>query len=163
MPLHDYICASCNGISEYIVDFEERENVQTCDYCNGIASFDSRVKRFRHIGPVFADLMDIEDRLLSTKQKAAGMRIRDHRDVTKWERDNKVVACSEEEQKFAQEENRELAAQQKKTVSEGGMTAWADEVDKTDIQSSTGWSDTKYDRWKTMTDTAQKDLQNVTE
>ena len=159
MPLYKYKCTSCDYIDEYIVDVDDQNSVQICEECGGLANYYPFFK-FRHVGPVFADLMDIEDRLLSTKQRQAGMRIRDHRDVEKWERDNKLTVCTEQEIKENREYSMDLVSQQKKVMSEGGMSAWADEVDRMDIQSSTGWSDTQYDRWKTLTDKAQKDAQD---
>lgn len=159
MPLYKYKCTSCDYIDEYIVDVDDQNSVQICEECGGLANYYPFFK-FRHVGPVFADLMDIEDRLLSTKQRQAGMRIRDHRDVEKWERDNKLTVCTEQEIKENREYSMDLVSQQKKVMSEGGMSAWADEVDRMDIQSTTGWSDTQYDRWKTLTDKAQKDAQD---
>ena len=159
MPLYKYKCTSCEYIDEYIVDVDDQNSVQICEECGGLANYYPFFK-FRHVGPVFADLMDIEDRLLSTKQRQAGMRIRDHRDVEKWERDNKLTVCTEQEIKENREYSMDLVSQQKKVMSEGGMSAWADEVDRMDIQSTTGWSDTQYDRWKTLTDKAQKDAQD---
>ena len=159
MPLYKYKCTSCDYIDEYIVDVDDQNSVQICEECGGLANYYPFFK-FRHVGPVFADLMDIEDRLLSTKQRQAGMRIRDHRDVEKWERDNKLTVCTEQEIKENREYSMDLVSQQKKVMSEGGMSAWADEVDRMDIQSTTGWSDTQYDRWKSLTDKAQKDAQD---
>jgi putative FmdB family regulatory protein len=159
MPLYKYKCDACDFIDEYIVDVEDQNSVQICEECGGLANY-YPFFRFRHIGPVFADLMEIEDRLLTRKQKQAGMRIRDHRDVRKWEKDNKVTACTEQEIKEGREYHEDMAAMQQKVISTGGHDAWADEVDRMDIQEKTGWSDGQYDRWKTMTDTAQKDVGN---
>ena len=51
-----------------------------------------------------------------------------------------------------------MAAQQKKVLAKGGNDAWAAEVDRMDITSATGWSDDQYQRWKTMTETKQKEV-----
>ena len=111
MPCYYYKCTTCEYIDEFIVDVEKREEVQICEQCSGLANHFPYFK-FRHIGPVFSDAMEIEEQLLSRKQRAQG---RQH---------------------------------------------YYDEVDKMDIQSQTGWSDTQYDRWKTMTDKAQSEADN---
>ena len=156
MPLYKYKCTSCDYIDEFIVDVEDQNNIQICEECGGIANFFPYFK-FRHVGPVFSDLMEIEDRLLSTKQKAAGMRIKDRRDVERWERDNKLTVCTEQEVKQNLEYSQDMAAMQQKTIAESGHNGWAEKVDRMDIQEKTGWSDGQYDRWKEMTDKAQKE------
>jgi len=157
MPLYYYACASCELVTEHLVDVEEQEKPQICG-CGGLSNYLPQLLRFRHVGPVFSDLMEVEDRLLTNKQKKAGMRIRDGRDVAKWERDNKLTACTEQEIKEGREHSLDMASMQKETVADGGNDAWAAKVDRMDIQSSTGWSDTQYDRWKTMTNTKQKEV-----
>ena len=159
MPCYYYKCTTCEFIDEYIVDVEEREQVQICDQCGGLANHYPYFK-FRHIGPVFADAMEIEENLLSPKQRAAGMRIRDHRDLKKWERDNKLVRCSDREVDLGQQYSEDLVSMQRRCIKEGGRQHYYDEVDKMDIQETTGWSDGQYSRWKTMTDKAQEEASN---
>ena len=157
MPLYHYACTSCNQVTEHLVEVDEQEKPQICG-CGGLSNYLPQLLRFRHVGPVFHDLMQIEDKLLTNKQKQSGMRLRDSRDVAKWERDNKMTVCSEQEIKESREHSLDMAAMQNKTVAEGGNDAWAEKVDRMDITSSTGWSDGQYDRWKTMTDTKQKEV-----
>jgi hypothetical protein len=159
MPLYLYACTSCDLVTEHLVDVEEQEKPQICG-CGGLSNYLPQLLRFRHVGPVFSDLMEIEDRLLTNKQKKAGMRIRDGRDVKKWERDNKLTACTEQEIRENREYSLDMASKQKQTLSDGGNDAWAAEVDRMDITSATGWSDDQYYRWKTMTETKQKEVQN---
>ena len=162
MPIYKYKCTSCDYIDEYIVDVEDQRSVQICEECGGLANYFPFFK-FRHVGPVFSDLMEMESSMLTNKQKAAGMRIRDHRDVQKWERDNKLTACTEQEIREGREHSLDMAAMQKSTSREGGCDAWAEKVDRMDIQGTTGWSDGQYDRWKDMTDKAQKDATDATD
>lgn len=162
MPIYHYQCASCDFVDEYIVDVEDQFSTQVCDLCGGFANYLPYFK-FRHIGPVFSDLMDMEDNMLSRKQKQSGMRFRDHRDVERWEKENKVTRCNAQEMKESREYHQDLLSMQRQIVSTQGNDAWADEVDRMDITSATGWSDGQYNRWKTMTDKAQKDAQNGTD
>ena len=160
MPIYKYQCTSCDFIDEYIVDVDDQNNVQICDQCGGLANYYPFFK-FRHVGPVFADLMEIEDRLLSPKQRKAGMRIKDHRDVAKWESQNKLTRCTAQEVKESRERSLDLVQMQQETEKAEGKQGWAEKVDKMDIQETTGWSDTQYSRWKTMTDKAQKEAQDA--
>lgn len=160
MPIYKYQCTSCDFIDEYIVDVDDQNNVQICDQCGGLANYYPFFK-FRHVGPVFADLMEIEDRLLSPKQRKAGMRIKDHRDVSKWESQNKLTRCTAQEIKESRERSLEMVHMQQETERTEGKNGWAEKVDKMDIQETTGWSDTQYTRWKTMTDKAQKEAQDA--
>ena len=159
MPCYYYKCTTCEYIDEFIVDVEKREKVQICEKCGGLANHFPYFK-FRHIGPVFSDAMEIEEKILSRKQRAQGMRIRDHRDLKKWEQDNKLVRCTDKEVEQGEEYSQDLISMQNKCIKEGGRQHYYDEVDRMDIQSETGWSDTQYNRWKTMTDKAQSEADN---
>tara|TARA_R110002020_G_scaffold95554_3_gene229182 strand:+ start:9121 stop:9615 length:495 start_codon:yes stop_codon:yes gene_type:complete len=157
MPLYYYACTSCDLVTEHLVDVDDQQKPQICG-CGGLSNYLPQLLRFRHVGPVFADMMEIEDKLLTSKQKRQGMRLRDGRDVKKWERDNKLTVCTEQEVREGREYSMDMASKQKKALAEGGNDAWADEVDRMDITSTTGWSDSQYQRWKTMTDTKQKEV-----
>jgi len=159
MPCYYYKCTTCEIIDEFIVDVEKRSEVQICDGCGGLANHFPYLK-FRHIGPVFSDAMEIEEQILSKKQRGDGMRIRDHRDLKKWEQDNKLVRCTDKEVTAGEEHSQDLISMQSRCIKEGGRQHYYDEVDKMDIQESTGWGDTQYNRWKTMTDTAQREANN---
>tara|TARA_R110002124_G_scaffold240557_1_gene405826 strand:+ start:66 stop:563 length:498 start_codon:yes stop_codon:yes gene_type:complete len=159
MPCYYYKCTTCEYIDEYIVDVEKRSEVQICDECGGLANHYPYFK-FRHIGPVFSDAMDLEEQILSRKEREQGVRIRDHRDLKKWERDNKLVRCSDKEVAQGEEYSEDIMSMQKRCITKGGRQHYYDEIDKMDIQETTGWSDGQYSRWKTMTDKAQSEAQS---
>lgn len=158
MPLYDYVCKQCNAHTEELVYDLPAQKSLPCD-C-GHHMIKVSVNRFRHVGPVFEDLMAAEERLLGAKGLKAGKRLRGKKDIEKWERDNKLVACTAQEARISREYALEEAHEQETIVRTQGVEAYHQKKDKDSIKNVTGWNETQYTRWKGATDVEEKRIRD---
>jgi len=158
MPLYDYVCHECDAHSEELVYDLPAKKTMPCDCGHNMRKVS--VHRFRHIGPVFEDLMAAEERLLGVKGLKAGKRLRGKKDIERWERENGLTACTQQEARISREYALEEAHEQDTIVRSQGADAYHKKKDKDSIKDVTGWTESQYTRWKGATDVEEKRLSN---
>lgn len=159
MPVHTYFCSTCQSCADEI--FLGSETVpQTLTCLCGATMERGRVYRFRHVGPVFHDLMQIEENLLGKTKMAQGQRIRSKRDVEKWEKDNNLVRCTAQQARVNMEYSEEMAYEQGKIISTEGRDGWFEHCNKSDIKNITGWDDNQYVRWRNMNNAEERRIKS---
>ncbi len=158
MPLYDYVCDECDAHSEELVYDLPAAKTMPCScghYMRKLA-----VHKFRHIGPVFEDLMAAEERLLGNQGLKAGKRLRGKKDIERWERDNGLTVCTAQEARISREKAAEDAFEQDRIVRSQGADAYHKKKDKDAIKEVTGWNETQYTRWKGATDAEEQRLRD---
>ena len=162
MPIHEYKCSSCPiSYEELFLGSDIVPESDKCPSCGSVAH-KKRVNLFRHIGPVFEDLEHYSSNLLTKKQRAAGKEFKSYKDIQKFEQDNNLCRVSpgssahRQQTEAAYEEDFE----QSRILKESGHAGVADYIYQKEMQDATGWSDSKYTRWKNLHDKAQSDAKS---
>lgn len=149
MPVYGYACQNCRMVAEELYfDPDAAPDTAIC-LCGGLMKR-RNINRFRHVGPVFHDLMQIEHQLLGSQGLKAGKRIRGKRDIENWERENGLVRTTSQQQRINDEYAHEMVYQQGEIVQQEGKDGWFEHVNKSDIKNITGWSDSQYVRWRNL-------------
>jgi putative FmdB family regulatory protein len=142
MPIFMYECDSCgNRFEEIFMSRSKIEDVVDCHFCGSNAN-KLQVNRFRHIGPVFEGLDEYS--------QAFGQEMKTYKQIKKFEEKNNLdrVAPGSQAYKDYRESSIQEVYEMSEAASKGGFTGAADYVCKKEMQSSTGWSDMKYSKWK---------------
>ncbi len=174
MPVFDYECKRCNGrFEEVVLCGEEVEDVLPCINCE--APCERVVIYAFHVnGLEDHQLEEMESALFTKKQRAAGhklrqsdnpllrkrgeeLRFRSNKDVRKFEEDRGWRRLTPGTTEFKSVMNQQLDQDSdvRKIVRTQGKEAAANFINKTDIMEKTGWSSSRYDRWRNLTDKVQ--------
>ena len=149
MPVYGYVCKLCKIIAEELY-FDPDDAPQTAKCLCGGMMQRSNIHRFRHVGPVFHDLMQVEKQLLGAKGLKEGKRLRGKRDIENWERANGLVRTTARQQRVNDEYANEMVYEQGKIVNSEGKDGWFEHVNRGDIKRITGWSESQYVRWRNL-------------
>ncbi len=142
MPIFMYECDSCdNRFEEIFMSRSKIEDVVDCHFCGEDAKR-LQVNRFRHIGPVFEGLEDYS--------QVFGREMKTYKQIKKFEEENGMERMAHDSQKYKdyREESIQELYEMSNAANKGGFTGCADHITKKEMQSSTGWSDMKYSKWK---------------
>ena len=137
-----YECDSCkNRFEEIFMSRSRIQDIIDCHFCGSDAK-KLQVNRFRHVGPVFEGL--------DQYSKAFGREMKSYKQIQKFEQDNGMTRITPDSQAY--NDYRESSIQEvyemSNAASTGGFTGAADYICKKEMQSTTGWSDMKYSKWK---------------
>ena len=157
MPIFMYECGSCNKkFEELFLSRKEIEETVDCHFCDSPAS-KAGVQRFRHIGPVFEDLEHYTNNFYSAKQRADGKAVRSYKDIQKLEAENNFSRLDPESAEYRNyvESNKQEMFEMGQAYNKGSHVGLTDHIYKKEMQDSTGWSDSKYKKWKSAADTAE--------
>lgn len=157
MPIFDYSCTDCNKtFEELFLSGTAPPDIVECHFCDEPAKKNG-VQHFRHVGPVFEDLESYTNAFYSQKSQANGKQIRSYKDVQKFEQAQGLNRITQESP--ANVQYRERVREEEHEMSEvkrtDGRVGVADYIYKKEMQDSTGWSDSKYDKWKSAHDIAK--------
>lgn len=161
MPTYTYVCHVCRvSMDEFFTTYDSSPDSVRC-FCGADMNRGS-VYQFKLVGPVFHDLMEIEKTVLGNKGLQSGKRIRGKKDLEKWERDNKLVRCSAKEAREGHEYYSDMSSDQADIRSREGNDGWFEHCNRNDIKDITGWSESQYQRWRSMSNAEQKRVDNGT-
>jgi putative FmdB family regulatory protein len=162
VPIHEYRCLSCKlAYEELFLGSDVIPEHDDCPSC-GKPSKKVNVNHFRHIGPVFEGLEHYSQNLLTRKQRASGQEFKSYKDIQRFEQENNLCRVTpgssvhREQVESAYEEDFEKS----KRLKESGLEGVADYIYQKEMQDATGWSDSKYTRWKNLHDKAQSDAKS---
>ena len=161
MPIHRYKCESCGGILEELFLGSEPILEKLDCSCGGVADI-NQINRFRHVGPVFEDLDAYTGAFYSKRQQANGARVRSYKDVKRFENENNLARISPGSRSWKNqvESSKQESYEMARIKKESGRVGVADYIYKKEMQDTTGWSDLKYSRWKTIHDATQKSVKS---
>lgn len=180
MPVFDYECGSCNvRFEEVVLCGDPTEDVLPCVICEAPSN---RVVIYSfHINGMEDHQLDaMEEVLFTPKQRAAGQKLRQsdnpllrkrgeelrfktNKDLRKFEDDRgwRRLTPGTTEFKRKMDAAMDDDSDINRIASRDGKAAAAEFINKTDIQEKTGWSSSRYDRWKNMTDKVSSNTEVV--
>lgn len=161
MPTYTYTCPECRcAKDEFFVNYKDSLDTMVC-FCGGTMGKDT-VYTFKLVGPVFHDLMQIEETLLGKQALKAGKRLRGKRDIERWERENGLVRCTAKEEREGHEYYCDTRSEQSEILARAGQDGWFEHVNRGDIKDITGWSESQYLRWRNMNNAEQTRINSGT-
>ena len=150
MPIFMYECDSCdNRFEEIFMSRSSIEDVVDCHFCGEDAN-KLQVNRFRHVGPVFEGLEEYS--------QTFGREMKSYKQIKQFEEANGMTRIPHDSQRYAdyREESVQELYEMSEAANKGGFTGCADHITKKEMQSTTGWSDMKYSKWKSTCDSTEK-------
>ena len=154
MPMFMYECRSCGNKFEELFLSPGAETSQTeCHFCDAVAH-KCGVQRFTHVGPVFEGLHDYS--------VAFGKEVKSYKDIKKIEDENqwsRVEPGSQAHKDYIYSSKQEMF-EMGEAYNEGSHVGLANHIHKKEMLDSTGWSETKYHKWKAASDQAESDARS---
>ena len=158
MPLIPYKCTSCGfEMEELFFRYEDPEEAIPCSKCFEMAPR-SFVCKISFSGADQSQLDSMSRAHFTDAELRAGKRFKSAREIDNYETSKGLKRLSHGTVEFKR--NQETLLDQASTMerirSEDGNQGVADFITKSDIQSKHNWSDSRYSKWKEMSNAAQK-------
>ena len=150
MPMFMYECDSCSSKFEELFLSSKADTSQTdCHFCDKKATKCS-IQHFTHVGPVFEGMDDYSI--------AFGKEVKTYKDIKKLEDENGWSRMTHDSQAYKDyvSSSKQEMYEMGEAYNKGSHVGLADHITKKEIQDGTGWSDHKYQTWRTKADAAEK-------
>lgn len=149
MPMFMYECRSCsNKFEELFLSSKSDTSKTSCHFCNESAT-KCGIQRFTHVGPVSDGLDDYSI--------AFGKEVKTYKEIKKLEDENGWSRMTHDSQNYKDyvSSSKQEMYEMGEAYNKGSYVGVSDHIHKKEMVDSTGWSDSKYNKWKTASDTAE--------
>lgn len=154
MPMFMYECKSCSNKFEELFLSSKTDTAKTeCHFCPETATKCS-IQLFTHIGPVSGGLDDYSI--------AFGREVKTYKEIQKIEDENGWSRMTHDSQQYKDyvSSSKQEMYEMGEAYNKGSHVGLTDHIYKKEMVEGTGWSDSKYAKWKTAADTAESDARS---